>query len=119
MTLHCHWLGERMTSMLLLIVHHVYSGDLPRNATHSRGEVRGYMWSYATGKVYEEERLGARRIGGLPRLPAFPRCHYHGIVIAGSGRALDLLLSSTAPMSASQLRGLSCYTTILFLVCSA
>jgi len=34
-------------------------------------EVRD-VWSYATGKVYEEERPGAGRVGGLPRLPVSP-----------------------------------------------
>ena len=35
-------------------------------------EVRGCVWLYATGRVDEEESPGVRRIGGLPRLPAFP-----------------------------------------------
>ena len=34
--------------------------------------MRGCVWLYATGRVDEEESPGVRRIGGLPRLPAFP-----------------------------------------------
>jgi hypothetical protein len=74
-------------------------------------EVRGCVWPYAPGRVDEEWRPGVRRIVVFP---TFPRPCCHRLVIAGSRRSLDLLLSSSAPMSASRLRSFSCYITLLF-----
>ena len=76
------------------------------------GDVCGCM------RLGESTRKRALASDGSVVFPAFPRSRCHCLVIAGSRRALDLHLRSTAPMSASRLRSFSCYTALLFLVCN-